>query len=81
MGTFQRTRSPQAIFRGAGFVVADGRHVLTNAHLLPEVLAVFFKLAGKDHLRSVTTVAIDKPRDLALLKTPVPGGFVQRPGG
>src|SRR6476660_6083977 len=36
IGTFQRTRRPPAIFRGTGFVVADGLTVATNFHVLPE---------------------------------------------
>ena len=35
IGTFQRTRRPPSIFRGTGFVIADGLHVATNAHVLP----------------------------------------------
>ena len=38
IGTFQKTRRPPSIFRGTGFVVADGLHVVTNAHVLPEKL-------------------------------------------
>ncbi len=76
IGTFQRTRSPPAVFRGTGFAVADGRHVLTNAHVLPtsldaaksEILAVFFRLQDKDQLRSAKVVATDRVHDLALLK-------------
>src|SRR5678816_3306113 len=40
IGTFQKTRRPPSIFRGTGFVVADGLHVVTNAHVLPEKLDV-----------------------------------------
>ena len=36
IGTFQETRRPPANFRGTGFVVADGLHIVTNAHVLPE---------------------------------------------
>jgi len=76
VGTFQRTRSPPAIFRGTGFVVGDGRHVLTNAHVLPdsiareksETLAVFYKSRGKDRLRSAKVIALDRTHDLALLR-------------
>ncbi len=76
VGTFQRTRSPPAVFRGTGFVVADGRHVLTNAHVLPdsidreksETLAVFYKTQGKDRLRSAKSIAVDKTHDIALLR-------------
>ncbi len=76
VGTYQRTRSPPAIFRGTGFAVADGTYVLTNAHVLPknvdkakfETLAVFFKSAGQDKLRGAKVAAIDKRHDVALLK-------------
>ena len=30
VGTFQKTRLPPLVFRGTGFVVADGRHVITD---------------------------------------------------
>ena len=36
IGTFQKTRRPPSIFRGTGFIVADGLHVVTNAHVLQE---------------------------------------------
>lgn len=76
IGTFQRTRSPPAVFRGTGFAVADGRHVLTNAHVLPtsldqassEILAVFFRFQDRDHLRSAKVIATDRVHDLALLQ-------------
>src|SRR5688572_1871581 len=32
IGTFLKVRSPSIQFVGTGFVVADGRHVVTNAH-------------------------------------------------
>src|SRR3569832_1879809 len=35
VGTYQRTGRPPARLLGTGFVVADGRHVLTNAHVVP----------------------------------------------
>lgn len=83
VGTFQRTRSPPAVFRGTGFAVAGGNHVLTNAHVLPkaidrakqEILAVFFKAQDKDRIRGAKVVATDRQHDLALLQvagTPLP---------
>ncbi len=74
VGTFQRTRSPPAVFRGTGFAVADGRYVLTCAHVLPdsldqaEILAVFYHAQGKDRLRQAKAVVTDLAHDLALLK-------------
>ena len=76
VGTYQRTRAPSAVFRGTGFVVDDGLHVLTNAHVLPEklnreqgeILAVFYKSQGKDRLRRAQVAAVDKGHDVALLR-------------
>ena len=34
IGTLQRTRSPQFVMRGTGFVVGDGYEVATNAPLI-----------------------------------------------
>ena len=76
VGTMQKTRSPSNKFYGTGFVVGDGRYVITNAHVLPEVLAVegLEKLAvfagqeGRPDTRLAEQVAIDLVHDLALLK-------------
>jgi S1-C subfamily serine protease len=35
VGTFNPLASPRFAFRGTGFVVGDGRQVVTNAHVLP----------------------------------------------
>jgi S1-C subfamily serine protease len=76
IGTYQRLRTPPADFRGTGFVVADGLHVLTNAHVLPdtldpkklETLAVFLRDDGKETARTAEIVIEDDAHDLALLK-------------
>jgi serine protease Do len=76
VGTFQPTRRPPAAFRGTGFVVADGRHVITNAHVLPnllnneakETLGVFVGQGEDAQFRSAKTVALDEEHDLALLE-------------
>src|SRR5262245_2038770 len=76
IGTFQKTRSPPAVFSGTGFAVADGLHVVTNAHVLPRDLnfegkeALIVLLAGLagNQSRSAQVIAIDKGRDLALLR-------------
>jgi len=76
IGTFQKTRNPQYVFKGTGFVVGNGSQVITNSHLIPskldhenrEVLAVFsgegerFKVLPADLLKR------DKVHDLALLE-------------
>ncbi len=38
VGTYQRLRAPAAVFKGTGFVVSKGNHIITNAHVIPEVL-------------------------------------------
>ncbi len=76
IGTFQKTRRPPAVFRGTGFVVADGLHVATNAHVLPdkmdkerkETLAIFTGKADQIEVREATQVAEDRDHDLVLLK-------------
>ena len=76
VGTVQRTRSPQVNFLGTGFVLDDGFHVVTNAHVVPEALDIankesYIVITGKGsepELRAATIAAIDKDHDLALLK-------------
>lgn len=76
VGTVQKTRSPALSFLGTGFVLDDGLHVITNAHVVPEVLDVannesYTVITGKGkqpELRVATVAAIDKEHDLALLK-------------
>lgn len=76
IGTFEKTRTPAVEFRGTGFVVGDGLHVLTNAHVLPEklddkkleILAAFVREGGKEMIRPAERVAEDAQHDLALLK-------------
>jgi len=76
IGTFQKTRRPPSIFRGTGFVVADGLYVVTNAHVLPEkidvekreLIAVFAGNASQMEIREATKVGEDRENDLAVLK-------------
>lgn len=76
VGTMQKTRSPSNKFYGTGFVVGDGRYVVTNAHVVPDVLAVeeLEKLAvfagqeGRADTRLAEQVAMDLVHDLALLR-------------
>lgn len=76
VGTLQKTRSPPDKFYGTGFVVGDGHYVITNAHVIPDVLAVeeLEKLAvfagqeGRHDIRLASQVAMDLAHDLALLK-------------
>ena len=76
IGTFQKTRRPPSIFRGTGFVVADGLHVATNAHVLPErldgekreILAIFSGKANAIEIREATKVAEDRDHDVVILR-------------
>ncbi|MDQ2696638.1 MAG: serine protease [Pseudomonadota bacterium] len=76
VGTVLPTRRPPANFLGSGFVVGDGRHVLTNAHVLPdslderrkEYLAVFAGRGRQVEARPAVQVAQDLEHDLVLLK-------------
>ena len=76
IGTYQSTRRPPANLRGTGFVVADGSHVITNAHVLPEtlddghreILAVFVGEGPNGQLRPTEKVAVDEEHDIALLR-------------
>jgi S1-C subfamily serine protease len=76
IGTFQKTRRPPANFLGTGFVIGDGLHVITNAHVLPEkidgekkeIVAVFAGKANLIDMREATKIADDRDHDLAVLK-------------
>ncbi len=77
VGTYQRTRSPAFQFRGTGFVVGDGRLIVTNAHVLPDTVAtdkmeaLVIAVPGEDEsamARPVARIAADRERDLAVLR-------------
>lgn len=75
VGTVQKTRRPPVKLLATGFVVADGNHVITNAHVIPdevdsrskEALAV---LTGESNGKaySARVVRVDRVHDLALLR-------------
>ena len=75
VGTYMPTRNPRAIFLGTGFSVADGRTVVTNAHVISkeldvarlERLAVFFRQDQQEHMQLAELVTVDEEHDLALL--------------
>jgi len=76
VGTYQRTRQPAVSLRGTGFVVADGRHVVTNLHVIPKVidtakqetLAIFAGTGEDPDVRLAVLEVADAEHDLALLK-------------
>ncbi len=74
VGTFNPTAQPRNRLLGTGFAVSDGRHIITNDHVLPasldrerrEELAVF--LHGDSTMRRAERVATSARHDLALLR-------------
>jgi serine protease Do len=76
IGSFQKLRSPAVIFAGTGFVVGDGLTVLTNAHVVQEILSseqkdmlgIMIGMEETVQFRSATLVALDKEHDLAQLR-------------
>lgn len=75
VGTVQKTRYPAVKLLATGFVVADGQHVVTNAHAIPpildtegrEFLAVLIP-EGKGSARPAQVVKQDHIHDLAVLR-------------
>lgn len=75
IATVQKTRRPPLKLLATGFVVADGRHAITNAHAIPEdidtagheILAVITNAGGMS-VRPASVLASDKIHDLAVLK-------------
>ncbi len=78
IGTYQRLRSPSAIFRGTGFIVSDGNHVITNSHVVPdtlnqakkEIIGVFFRKGEKVEMRKAELLSRDKGYDITVLSIP-----------
>lgn len=76
IGTYQKIRSPTVNFMGTGFAVGDGLNVVTNAHVIPDVMDTENKeslgiITGKGEateFREAVLVAIDREHDLAQLK-------------
>ena len=74
VGTVIPTRRPPGMFLATGFVVGDGRHVITNAHAIPdeldfqrqEFLAVL--VHGEMKVLRVELLSKDLEHDVALLK-------------
>jgi len=76
LGNYQPLRQPAVRFVGTGFVVADGRHIITNAHNIPafldpdkkESLVVIVPGESRRKIRIATVIKKDKKHDVALLK-------------
>lgn len=85
IGTAYPPRQPNrkgdpVAYRGTGFVVGNGRQVVTNAHVIPDkldvdnnqTLAIFSGRGAQARARSATVVRIDREHDLALLEFQAP---------
>lgn len=76
VGTIQKRRRPPNLILGTGFAVADGRHVVTNAHVVPEkldakkkeTLAVFVGQGPATRIYPARLVTADETHDLAILR-------------
>ena len=74
VGTYMPARNPRAVFLGTGFVVGDGRLVVTNAHVTSKKLdtahleryAVFYRQNQKEHMQVANLIATDEEHDLVL---------------
>lgn len=83
VGTFRATDSPRFQLRGTGFLVGDGRTVVTNVHVLSDsALVVQVRKANEEgwETRAVSVLGIDEARDLALLRMEGPPGQAMRVG-
>lgn len=76
IGTYQKTRSPAIRFVGTGFVTGDGLSVVTNAHVVPELLdsekmeqlGVVVGEGDKVAFRPAQLAGRDREHDLAHLR-------------
>ena len=76
IATFQKTRSPPVNFMGTGFMTGDGLTVVTNAHVVPDLMNAENKeslgiIVGKGdstEFREAALVSLDKEHDLAQLR-------------
>ena len=80
VGTYNLLASPRFAFRGTGFVVGDGRTLVTNAHVVPDEVTeqrqLTLQLGGNraanqdaaTETRKLTLLALDRVHDLAVLQ-------------
>ncbi|MDF1643386.1 MAG: serine protease [Pseudomonadales bacterium] len=76
IGTYKIDNRPPAKLAGTGFVVSDGRHLITNSHVIPnmldqnhnEFLVAFVGVGNQPDIRRVELLERDTVHDLALLK-------------
>lgn len=76
VGTYLEIRRPPSKLLGTGFAVADGRHFLTNNHVLPRLIdnrrreyyCIFVGTGHRVRIVSVKVVARDEAHDVAILR-------------
>ena len=74
VGTVIPTRRPRGVFLATGFVVGDGRHVITNAHAIPDELdyqkqeSLAVLAHDEKKVLRVELVSKDLDHDVALLR-------------
>lgn len=77
VGSYGLLDNPRFGFRGTGFVVADGLHVLTNAHVIPEetpgrvdrsIAVQVWTPESQWLMRTAKLISEDATHDLALLQ-------------
>ena len=80
IGLYDELANPRFTFRGTGFAVADGRLLITNAHVVPDETAALAQMvlqmagnraAGQQAVpetRKLRLLQIDRVHDLALLQ-------------
>jgi len=76
IGTHLPTRAPQSQLSGTGFVVADGYHIVTNAHVVSneinadslEKRVVFVGTGRSPEVREARVLNVDEEHDVALLR-------------
>ena len=75
IGTRLKTRRPPNVLMATGFVVGDGRTIVTNAHAIPKIedpeferLVIFIGTGRKVEVRPVKVTGKDDTHDLAILR-------------
>mgnify|MGYP001409379923 CR=1 FL=1 len=96
VGTFNPTDSPRFTLKGTGFIVADGNHVVTNAHVLTDgadaepggpgtrQVVQVWRGPRQWEMRNATVATVDRGHDLAVLRfdgPPAPTLPLAPPGG
>lgn len=76
IGVYTPTGQPKNQLNGSGFVIGDGRYIVTNSHVIDkeldesllQKLAVFTGKGPAAKVRLATLVASDEAHDIAILK-------------